>query len=104
MPQTATQPVISPPLRGAVRDGIAAAREMKKVTGIGGFFFRAHQLHPGLPKFPPRHLVLSSLEMLTILLLDRESLRISLCYPPYLRIKCFRSIKFMLTISKDDNI
>jgi glyoxylase I family protein len=39
--QTATQPVISPtPVGAAVRDGIAGATE--KVTGIGGFFFRAH--------------------------------------------------------------
>src|ERR1700722_17045072 len=40
--QTATQPkASSPPAGAAVRDGIAAATEMEKVTGIGGFFFRA---------------------------------------------------------------
>jgi glyoxylase I family protein len=40
--QTATQPKVSPPPAGAaVRDGIAGATEMEKVTGIGGFFFRA---------------------------------------------------------------
>jgi len=40
--QTATQPKVSPPPAGAaVRDGIAAGTEIEKVTGIGGFFFRA---------------------------------------------------------------
>src|ERR1700734_2171841 len=40
--QATTQPEISaPPAGAAVRDGIAAATEMEKVTGIGGFFFRA---------------------------------------------------------------
>src|ERR1700740_176091 len=40
--QTATQPKVSPPPTGAaVRDGIAEGTEMEKVTGIGGFFFRA---------------------------------------------------------------
>src|SRR5271166_5056412 len=40
--QTATQPKVSLPLAGAaVRDGIAGGTEMEKVTGIGGFFFRA---------------------------------------------------------------
>jgi len=40
--QTATLPMISPPPAGAaVRDGIAGGTEMEKVTGIGGFFFRA---------------------------------------------------------------
>jgi glyoxylase I family protein len=40
--QTTTQPKISPPPAGvAVRDGIAGGTEMEKVTGIGGFFFRA---------------------------------------------------------------
>jgi glyoxylase I family protein len=40
--QTATQPKVSPPPAGAaVRDGIAGGTEMEKVTGIGGFFFRA---------------------------------------------------------------
>src|SRR6266699_2501275 len=40
--QTAVQPKVSPPSAGAtVRDGIAGGMEMEKVTGIGGFFFRA---------------------------------------------------------------
>jgi len=40
--QTAVQPKISPlPAEAAVRDGIAGGTEMEKVTGIGGFFFRA---------------------------------------------------------------
>ena len=40
--QTTTEPRVSPPPAGAaVRDGIAAGTEMEKVTGIGGFFFRA---------------------------------------------------------------
>ena len=40
--QTATQPKVSPPPAGAaVRDGIPGGTEMEKVTGIGGFFFRA---------------------------------------------------------------
>ena len=40
--QTAVQPKVSPPSAGAaVRDGIAGGTEMEKVTGIGGFFFRA---------------------------------------------------------------
>jgi catechol 2,3-dioxygenase-like lactoylglutathione lyase family enzyme len=40
--QTATQPKVSPPPAGAtVRDGIAGGTKMEKVTGIGGFFFRA---------------------------------------------------------------
>jgi glyoxylase I family protein len=40
--QTATQPkVSSPPAEAAVRDGVAGGTEMEKVTGIGGFFFRA---------------------------------------------------------------
>ena len=40
--QTAMQPEVSPPLAGAAfRDGIAGGAEMEKVTGIGGFFFRA---------------------------------------------------------------
>ena len=32
---------LPPPAGAAVRDGIAARTEMEKVTGIGGFFFRA---------------------------------------------------------------
>jgi glyoxylase I family protein len=40
--QTAIQPKVSPPTAGAaVPDGIAGGTEMEKVTGIGGFFFRA---------------------------------------------------------------
>jgi len=40
--QTPTQPKISPPPAGAtVRDEIAGGTEIEKVTGIGGFFFRA---------------------------------------------------------------
>src|SRR3981081_1737335 len=40
--QTTTQPKVSPPPAGvAVRDEIAGGTEMEKVTGIGGFFFRA---------------------------------------------------------------
>jgi glyoxylase I family protein len=40
--QTAVPPKLSPPPAGAaVRDGIAGGTEMEKVTGIGGFFFRA---------------------------------------------------------------
>ncbi len=40
--QTAAQPKASPPPSGAaVRDGVAGGTEMEKVTGIGGFFFRA---------------------------------------------------------------
>jgi glyoxylase I family protein len=40
--QTATLPKVSPPPAGAAdRDGIAGGTEMEKVTGIGGFFFRA---------------------------------------------------------------
>jgi len=40
--QTATQSKVSPPPAGAaVRDGISGGTEMEKVTGIGGFFFRA---------------------------------------------------------------
>jgi glyoxylase I family protein len=40
--QTATQPKVSRPPAGAtVRDGIAGGTKMEKVTGIGGFFFRA---------------------------------------------------------------
>jgi hypothetical protein len=40
--QTAIPPKLSPPPAGsAVRDGIAGGTEMEKVTGIGGFFFRA---------------------------------------------------------------
>ena len=40
--QTAAAPNISPSPDGvAVRDGIAGGTQMEKVTGIGGFFFRA---------------------------------------------------------------
>ena len=60
--QTATQPKVSPPPAGAaVRDGIAGGTEMEKVTGIGGFFFRAkdpkalalwYQQHLGILTIP----------------------------------------------------
>jgi glyoxylase I family protein len=60
--QTATQPKVSPsPAGAAVRDGIAAGTEMEKVTGIGGFFFRAkdpkalalwYQQHLGVSRTP----------------------------------------------------
>jgi predicted enzyme related to lactoylglutathione lyase len=41
--QTSVQPKTSPlPAGTAARDGIAGTTEMEKVTGIGGFFFRAH--------------------------------------------------------------
>src|SRR6266481_3257190 len=59
---TATQPKVSPPPAGAaVRDGIAGGVEMEKVTGIGGFFFRAkdpktlrlwYQQHLGILTIP----------------------------------------------------
>jgi glyoxylase I family protein len=40
--QTAVQPKLSPPPAGAaVRGRISGGTEMEKVTGIGGFFFRA---------------------------------------------------------------
>jgi glyoxylase I family protein len=40
--QTAAEPKASSfPAGAAVRDGIAGGTEMEKVTGIGGFFFRA---------------------------------------------------------------
>jgi glyoxylase I family protein len=60
--QTTTQPKVSPPPAGAaVRDGIAGGTEMEKVTGIGGFFFRAkdpkalglwYQQHLGVSLIP----------------------------------------------------
>ena len=60
--QTATQPKVSPPPAGAaVRDGIAGGTEIEKVTGIGGFFFRAkdpkalglwYQQHLGISVIP----------------------------------------------------
>ena len=60
--QTATQPKVSPPPAGAAaRDGIAGGTEMEKVTGIGGFFFRAkdpkalglwYQQHLGVSLIP----------------------------------------------------
>jgi predicted enzyme related to lactoylglutathione lyase len=41
--QTAIQPMTAPPLaEEAVGRGLAGGTEMEKVTGIGGFFFRAH--------------------------------------------------------------
>jgi glyoxylase I family protein len=60
--QAATQPKVSPPPAGAaVSDGIAGGMEMEKVTGIGGFFFRAkdpkalaswYQQHLGISLIP----------------------------------------------------
>ncbi len=60
--QTATQPKVSPaPAGAAVRDGIDGGTEMEKVTGIGGFFFRAkdpkalalwYQQHLGILTIP----------------------------------------------------
>jgi hypothetical protein len=60
--QTAIEPNVSPPLaEAAVRDGIAGGTEMEKVTGIGGFFFRAkdpkglglwYQQHLGVSVIP----------------------------------------------------
>src|SRR5580700_1315798 len=60
--QTAVQPKTSPlPAGAAVRDGIAEGTEMEKVTGIGGFFFRAkdpkalalwYQQHLGISLIP----------------------------------------------------
>jgi len=61
-PQRTTQPKVSPPPAGAVvRNGIAGGTEMEKVTGIGGFFFRAkdpkalalwYQQHLGVSVIP----------------------------------------------------
>lgn len=60
--QTAIQPKVSPPPAGAaVGNGIVAGTEMEKVTGIGGFFFRAkdpkalglwYQQHLGVSVIP----------------------------------------------------
>lgn len=60
--QTPTQPkVSSSPAGAAVGDGIAGVTEMEKVTGIGGFFFRAkdpkalalwYQQHLGIVTIP----------------------------------------------------
>jgi glyoxylase I family protein len=60
--QPTTQPNVSPPLaEAAVRNGIAGGTEMEKVTGIGGFFFRAkdpkalglwYQQHLGISLIP----------------------------------------------------
>ena len=60
--QATTQPEISaPPAGAAVRDAIAGGTEMEKVTGIGGFFFRAkdpkalalwYQQHLGILTIP----------------------------------------------------
>jgi glyoxylase I family protein len=60
--QAAVQPKTSPlPAGAAVRDGIAEGTEMEKVTGIGGFFFRAkdpkalalwYQQHLGILTIP----------------------------------------------------
>jgi catechol 2,3-dioxygenase-like lactoylglutathione lyase family enzyme len=60
--QTLIQPKVSAtPAGDAVRDGIAGGTEMEKVTGIGGFFFRAkdpkalslwYQQHLGILTIP----------------------------------------------------
>src|SRR6266513_3077487 len=60
--QTATQPKVSPPPAGAaVRDGMAGAAQMQKVTRIGGLFYRAkdpktlglgYQQHLGILTIP----------------------------------------------------
>lgn len=60
--QTSTQPKVSAlPAETAVRNGIAGGTEMEKVTGIGGFFFRAkdpkalalwYQQHLGILTIP----------------------------------------------------
>ena len=60
--QTPVQPKTSPlPARAGVRDGTAGGTEMEKVTGIGGFFFRAkdpkalglwYQQHLGILTIP----------------------------------------------------
>jgi len=60
--QTATHTTISPPSAGAaVGRGLAGGTEMEKVTGIGGFFFRAkdpkalglwYQQHLGVSLIP----------------------------------------------------
>jgi glyoxylase I family protein len=61
--QTATQPTSSSPGAGAVASKEAAAAEMEKVTGIGGFFFRAkdpkalaswYQQHLGISLMPSK--------------------------------------------------
>ena len=60
--RTTMQPKVSPsPAGAAARDGIAGRTEMEKVTGIGGFFFRAkdpkalgrwYQQHLGVSLIP----------------------------------------------------
>ena len=60
--QTGTQAVTSPPAAGAiVKKGVATVAETEKVTGIGGFFFRAkdpkalaswYQQHLGISPLP----------------------------------------------------
>jgi glyoxylase I family protein len=60
--ETAAEPKIAPPpARAAVHEGIAVGTEMEKVTGIGGFFFRAkdpkalafwYQQHLGILTIP----------------------------------------------------
>jgi catechol 2,3-dioxygenase-like lactoylglutathione lyase family enzyme len=62
--QTTVQPKTSPPpAGGAVRNAIAGGKEMEKVTGIGGFFFRAkdpkalalwYQQHLGILPVPTK--------------------------------------------------
>jgi glyoxylase I family protein len=62
--QTAAQTRVSPPPEGAaVHDGITGGTKMEKVTGIGGFFFRAkdpkalalwYQQHLGILTIPTK--------------------------------------------------
>jgi glyoxylase I family protein len=57
--QTATQPYVSPASAGAaIHNGIAGGTEMEKVTGIGGFFFRAKD-HKALALWYQQHLGIS---------------------------------------------
>jgi|SRR5580658_8625720 glyoxylase I family protein len=60
--QSSTQPKVSPtPTEAAGHDGIAGGTEVEKVTGIGGFFFRAkdpkalalwYEQHLGISQIP----------------------------------------------------
>ncbi len=61
--QTLTQPTASPSAAGAgVRDGIAGGTEMERVTGIGGFFFRAKD-PTALARWYQQHLGVSPIPM-----------------------------------------
>src|SRR5580704_17162762 len=62
--QASTQPQVSPsPAGGTARDAVAGATEIEKVTGFGGFFFRAkdpkalavwYQQHLGISLTPTK--------------------------------------------------